>query len=124
CRARRPGAGSGSAVGRARGRLFAVRGAAVFGPDDYGHTRWAMSVAMLAAIPAAAGPIALARALGAARAVPARQRVLVLVGLATVGAVTAGCAVAPALGLGPLERPGGGGVAVLGGLAPYAPGFH
>src|SRR5262249_24182091 len=124
CRARRPGAGSGSAVGRARGRLFAVRGAAVFGPDDYGHTRWAMSVAMLAAIPAAAGPIALARALGAAREVPVRQRVLVLIGLATIGAVTAACAVATALVLGALDRPIGGVLAVLVGMTLYAACFN
>jgi O-antigen/teichoic acid export membrane protein len=117
-------AGLGNAVGRALGLLFAVLVAALFVPDDYGHIRWAMSVAMLAAIPAAAGPIALARALGAARAVPARQRVLVLVGLATVGAVTAACAVATALVLGALERPVGGVLAVLVGMTLYAACFN
>src|SRR5215831_18457519 len=106
-------AGLGNAVGRALGLLFAVLVAALFVPDDYGRIRWAMSVAMLAAIPAAAGPIALARALGAARVVPARQRVLVLAGFAAIGAVTAGCAVATALVLGALERPAGGVLAVL-----------
>src|SRR6266852_4847111 len=98
-------AGLGNAVGRALGLLFAVLVAALFVPDDYGYIRWAMSVAMLAAIPAAAGPIVLARALGAARAVPSHQRVLVMVGLAAVGAVTAGCAMATALVLGALGRP-------------------
>jgi len=117
-------AGLGNAVGRALGLLFAVLVAALFVPDDYGYIRWAMSVAMLAAIPAAAGPIALARALGAARAVPAHQRVLVMVGLTAVGAVTAGCAVATVLVLGALGRPVGGVLAVLVGMTLYAACFN
>jgi O-antigen/teichoic acid export membrane protein len=117
-------AGLGNAMGRALGLLFALMLAALFVPADYGYIRWAMSVGMLAAIPAAAGPVALARALGAARDDPARQRGLARAGLAAILAVTVLCALGAALVLSAFGRPVGGVVAVLVGMTLYAACFN
>lgn len=113
-------AGVGNAVGRALGLVFAALVAALFPPVEYGYIRWAMSAAMLAAIPAAAGPVALARALGAARDDAFRQRGLVTLGLLAIGGMTVLCAAGAAVVLSAAGRPYGGPVVVLVGTTLYS----
>jgi O-antigen/teichoic acid export membrane protein len=116
--------GTGTALARALGLLFTVVVAALFVPADYGYIRWAMSVGMLAAIPATAGPVALARALGRAHGDPAHQAALARVGLAAIAGVTGLTALVTALGLGLLGRPVGGALAVLVGMTLFTTCFN
>lgn len=109
-------AGGGNAAGRALGLLFTLALAALFLPADYGYLRWAMSVGMLAGIPAAAGTPALARALGAASGQPGRQRGLAAVGLAQIAIASVVCALLAAVVLHALGRPAAGVVAVVLGM--------
>src|SRR5581483_8213778 len=82
------------------------------------------SVGMLAAIPVAGGPVALARALGAAQGDRARQRGLATVGLVAIVLVTAACAVVTAVVLAALGRPLGGALAVLVGMTLFTAAYH
>src|SRR4051812_3766811 len=112
--------GVGNGLSRALGLLFALVLAGLFLPADYGYIRWATSVGMLAAIPVAGGPVALARALGAAQGDVMRQRGLAPGGLVAIVAVTAGCGG----GAGPVfflvGGPGGGGGAGARGVSPFS----
>jgi O-antigen/teichoic acid export membrane protein len=116
--------GVGNGLSRALGLLFALVLAGLFLPADYGYIRWATSVGMLAAIPVAGGPVALARALGAAQGDPVRQRGLATVGLASIVAVTAACAAVTAVVLAVLGRPIGGALAVLVGMTLFTAAYN
>src|SRR4051812_32141854 len=116
--------GVGNGLSRALGLLFALVLAGLFLPADYGYIRWATSVGMLAAIPVAGGPVALARALGAAQGDVARQRGLATVGLVAIVAVTTLCAVVTALALAALGRPVGGALAVLVGMTLFTAAYN
>jgi len=109
-------AGGGNAAGRALGLLFSLGLAVLFAPAEYGYMRWAMSAAMLGAIPAAAGPYALACLLGMARDTPDRQRRIATVGLTAVGVAALFCGLGTAVVLHVLARPAGGVLAVLVGM--------
>ncbi|HZS02033.1 MAG TPA: hypothetical protein VFE37_25170 [Chloroflexota bacterium] len=116
--------GVGNGLSRALGLLFALVLAGLFLPADYGYIRWATSVGMLAAIPVAGGPVALARALGAAQGDRARQRGLATVGLVAIVLVTAACAVVTAVVLAALGRPLGGALAVLVGMTLFTAAYN
>ncbi|HEY7065315.1 MAG TPA: hypothetical protein VII06_27810 [Chloroflexota bacterium] len=116
--------GVGNGLSRALGLLFALVLAGLFLPAEYGYIRWATSVGMLAAIPVAGGPVALARALGAAQGDLARQRELATVGLAAIVVVTAVCAVVTAVVLAALGRPLGGVLAVLLGMTLFTAAYN
>jgi len=109
-------AGGGNALGRALGLLFSLALAALFAPAEYGYIRWAISAAMLGAVPAAAGPYALACLLGAARDHPLQRWRTASVGVLAVGgaALLCGALTGAALQLG--GRPAGGVLAVLVGM--------
>jgi O-antigen/teichoic acid export membrane protein len=116
--------GVGNGLSRALGLVFALVLAGLFLPAEYGYVRWATSVGMLAAIPVAGGPVALARALGAAEGDLARQRGLATVGLVAIVVVTAACAVVTALALAALGRPVGGALAVLVGMTLFTAAYN
>jgi O-antigen/teichoic acid export membrane protein len=109
-------AGGGNTAGRALGFLFSLVLAGLFAPAEYGYVRWAISAAMLGAIPAAAGPYALACLLGAARDRPIDQRRLAVVGAVTVGMAALLCGLGGVAVLRALDRPAGGVLAVLVGM--------
>ncbi|HLH23184.1 MAG TPA: hypothetical protein VK066_11715 [Chloroflexota bacterium] len=116
--------GVGNGLSRALGLLFALVLAGLFLPAEYGYIRWATSVGMLAAIPVAGGPVALARALGAAQGDLARQRGLATVGIVAVVAVTALCALGTTLVLTAIGRPVGGVLAVLVGMTLFTVAYN